>query len=44
MFTLINVTEEKYKRNFCLTDCGPSEGCNPDDDYTYDDTNDDEAN
>lgn len=23
-------------REFCLTDCGPSEGCNPDDRYVRD--------
>ncbi len=40
MFTLINVTEEKYKLNFCLTDCGPSEGCSPDDSYSGDSGND----
>lgn len=32
MFSLINVTSDEYRRDFCLTDCGPSEGCNPDDD------------
>lgn len=37
MFSLIKATEEKYKRNFCLTDCGPSEGCSPDDDDDDDD-------
>ncbi len=42
MFTLINVTEEKYKLNFCLTDCGPSEGCSPDDSYSNDSGDDDD--
>ena len=33
MPTLENVTAEKSRiTDFCLTDCGPSEGCNPDDD------------
>lgn len=32
MFTLENVTNEDRKLEFCLTDCGPSEGCSPDDD------------
>lgn len=28
------VTPDKDTRgNFCFTDCGPSEGCNPDDYY-----------
>lgn len=30
--TLENVTEVKTKKQFCLTDCEPSDGCNPDDD------------
>lgn len=42
MFTLINVTEEKYKLNFCLTDCTPSEGCSPDDSYSSDSGDDDD--
>ncbi|CEK30023.1 hypothetical protein JGS6364_06691 [[Clostridium] sordellii] len=34
MPTLICVTEKNtLGRQFCFTDCGPSEGCNPDDDY-----------
>lgn len=28
---LIKVTSTKVKNDFCLTDCGPSEGCMPDD-------------
>lgn len=31
MFTLENVTEDVKDLSFCLTDCSPSEGCNPDD-------------
>lgn len=31
MPTLEKVTEFKSIYDFCLTDCGPSEGCNPDD-------------
>lgn len=31
MPTLENVTASKEILEFCLTDCGPSEGCNPDD-------------
>lgn len=31
MPTLEKVTCEEEKRDFCLTDCGPSDGCNPDD-------------
>ncbi|CED94047.1 Hypothetical protein CRIB_1439 [Romboutsia ilealis] len=31
MPTLEKVTHEEDKRDFCLTDCGPSDGCNPDD-------------
>ena len=32
MPTLICVTEKNNQgRQFCFTDCGPSEGCNPDD-------------
>lgn len=31
MPTLENVTAEKNVPDFCLTDCGPSDGCNPDD-------------
>lgn len=31
MPTLELVTENKLKNDFCLTDCGPSDGCNPDD-------------
>lgn len=42
MFTLINVTEEKYKLNFCLTDCRPSEGCSPDDRDSSDSDDDDD--
>lgn len=38
MFTLECVSEEDTLiRNFCLTDCGPSEGCSPDDYYNPDD-------
>lgn len=29
--TLENVTILSLKNSFCLTDCGPSDGCNPDD-------------
>lgn len=31
MPTLEKVTNMNGVRDFCLTDCGPSEGCNPDD-------------
>ena len=31
MPTLEKVTYLSSTRDFCLTDCGPSEGCNPDD-------------
>ena len=31
MAKLIKVTNTKTKNDFCLTDCGPSEGCMPDD-------------
>lgn len=31
MPTLEKVTDLKKVNEFCLTDCGPSEGCNPDD-------------
>lgn len=31
MPTLVNVSEDDTNPEFCLTDCGPSEGCNPDD-------------
>lgn len=27
------VTFIQESENFCLTDCGPSDGCNPDDDF-----------
>ena len=34
MLTLECVSNKDLKiRTFCLTDCGPSEGCNPDDYY-----------
>lgn len=33
MYTLENVTVDENETGFCLTDCSPSEGCNPDDDY-----------
>lgn len=33
MFSLEIVTYDETQLGFCLTDCGPSEGCNPDDDY-----------
>lgn len=33
MFTLEPVSSSIPETNFCLTDCSPSEGCNPDDDY-----------
>ena len=33
MFTLEKVTSSIPEVGFCLTDCSPSEGCNPDDDY-----------
>lgn len=38
MFTLECVSNgyATNVRTFCLTDCGPSEGCSPDDNY-YDD-------
>lgn len=39
MATLICVTKDNDKvRQFCFTDCGPSEGCNPDDLYNPDDS------
>ena len=32
MPTLVCVSEKRNsKRQFCFTDCSPSEGCNPDD-------------
>lgn len=31
MYTLEIVTDIQNESGFCLTDCGPSEGCNPDD-------------
>lgn len=31
MPTLEKVTDKEMKSSFCLTDCGPSDGCNPDD-------------
>ena len=33
MPSLVCVTPDSYleERRFCFTDCGPSEGCNPDD-------------
>ena len=31
MFTLELVTNQGSVRLACLTDCGPSDGCNPDD-------------
>jgi hypothetical protein len=31
MPTLVKVTNENDSNSFCLTDCGPSDGCNPDD-------------
>ena len=34
MPTLEKVTDMGFVDDFCLTDCGPSEGCNPDD-YDY---------
>lgn len=39
MPTLEKVTDLKKMNEFCLTDCGPSEGCNPDDndDFNLDD-------
>lgn len=39
MATLICVTKDNDKvRQFCFTDCGPSEGCNPDDQCNPDDS------
>lgn len=33
MPSLVCVTPDNLdERRFCFTDCGPSEGCNPDDD------------
>lgn len=31
MYTLEVVTDLQEDLGFCLTDCGPSEGCTPDD-------------
>ncbi len=31
MYSLENVTADEKQLGFCLTDCSPSEGCNPDD-------------
>ena len=31
MYNLDKVTTDEIEIGFCLTDCGPSEGCNPDD-------------
>lgn len=33
MPTLEKVTYDYTFKDFCLTDCGPSEGCGPDDVY-----------
>lgn len=34
MATLVCVTKDINKtREFCFTDCGPSDGCNPDDEF-----------
>ena len=33
MPTLEKVTDFLTENDFCLTDCGPSDGCNPDDDF-----------
>ena len=32
MFNLENVTGPNRVVAYCLTDCGPASGCNPDDD------------
>jgi len=40
MFSLDKVTTGKSGSFFCLTDCGPSEGCNPDDFCAPDDDDD----
>lgn len=33
MPTIEKVTYLQQNEDFCLTDCGPSDGCNPDDDF-----------
>ena len=39
MFTLECVSDKEPNiRSFCLTDCGPSKGCNPDDYYSPNDS------
>ena len=39
MATLTCVTKESdLNREFCFTDCGPSDGCNPDDSCYPDDS------
>ena len=42
MPTLEKVTDMRRFEDFCLTDCGPSEGCCPDD-YVPVDTKDDKS-
>jgi hypothetical protein len=39
MATLEKVTDNEMKSSFCLTDCGPSDGCNPDDDFIPEESN-----
>ena len=37
MYTLEKVTTDQPKCSFCMTDCGPSETCRPDDYFDSDD-------
>lgn len=43
MPTLEKVTNIEMQSSFCLTDCGPSDGCNPDD-FSPEQSNGDKKN